>query len=78
MRQYGRSSSKRVFMDSVLATFICLHGIVVCLAQMAGLPGDTWLRLIVWMGIGLLIYFAYSVRHSRLAVAKQAAPSAAD
>lgn len=78
VRQYGRSSSKRLFFDSVVATFVCLHGILVCLAQMAGLPGDTWLRLIIWMGIGILIYFGYSIRHSRLAVAQQAARTAAD
>jgi APA family basic amino acid/polyamine antiporter len=33
---------------------------------MYGLPHDTWIRLIVWMAIGLIIYFAYSVRHSRI------------
>jgi hypothetical protein len=30
------------------------------------LPGDTWLRLIGWMAIGLLIYFTYSRRPSHL------------
>jgi amino acid transporter len=34
---------------------------------MNGLPLDTWLRLIVWMSIGLVIYFAYSYMHSNLA-----------
>jgi APA family basic amino acid/polyamine antiporter len=33
---------------------------------MYGLPFDTWLRLIVWMLIGLGIYFAYSAKHSKL------------
>ena len=33
---------------------------------MYGLPLDTWARLIIWMAIGLVIYFAYSMRHSKL------------
>jgi len=33
---------------------------------MYGLPLDTWMRLIIWMLIGLGIYFAYSVKHSKL------------
>ncbi|MFN0110754.1 MAG: amino acid permease [Blastocatellia bacterium] len=33
---------------------------------MASLPKDTWIRLIVWMGIGLLLYFVYGYKHSKL------------
>jgi basic amino acid/polyamine antiporter, APA family len=46
--------------------FVPIMGIAVCLFQMAFLPLDTWLRLIFWMIIGLLIYFFYSTNHSKL------------
>ncbi len=34
---------------------------------MAALPRATWIRFLVWLAIGLLIYFAYSRKHSRVA-----------
>jgi amino acid transporter len=39
-------------------------GIVVNVTMMLFLPPITWIRLFVWLGIGLVIYFAYSYRHS--------------
>ena len=45
-------------------------GVITSLLLMATLPIDTWIRLVVWMAIGLVIYFAYGVRHSRLGTAK--------
>ena len=41
-------------------------GILFCLLLMAGLPLETWVRLVVWLVIGLVIYMAYGRSHSRL------------
>jgi APA family basic amino acid/polyamine antiporter len=42
-------------------------GMLSCSMLMAALPVVTWIRFIVWLGIGLVIYFAYSIHQSRLA-----------
>ncbi len=42
-------------------------GMLSCGALMAFLPGLTWLRFVVWLVIGLIVYFSYSVHHSKLA-----------
>jgi APA family basic amino acid/polyamine antiporter len=41
-------------------------GIGACLMLMLSLPADNWYRLIGWLAIGLVIYFAYGKRHSVL------------
>lgn len=46
-------------------------GMLSCGALMSFLPHSTWLRFIVWITIGLIIYFAYSIRHSKLAQKNQ-------
>jgi APA family basic amino acid/polyamine antiporter len=45
---------------------IPILGALICFVQMAALPMDTWLRLIIWMALGFIIYFAYGYRHSKL------------
>jgi len=42
-------------------------GILVCGAMIFGLGWTNWLRLIVWLAIGLVFYFSYGRSHSRLA-----------
>lgn len=44
-----------------------LLGAGCCAVMMFSLPADTWIRLAVWTGLGLVVYFGYSMRHSKLA-----------
>jgi len=48
-------------------------GIVVCGAMIYGLGWTNWVRLAVWLAIGLVFYFAYARTHSRLEAEGQAA-----
>ncbi|MFH1297027.1 MAG: amino acid permease [Bacteroidota bacterium] len=50
---------------------IPILGAVICLAQMLALPLDTWLRLLIWMALGLIIYFTYGIRKSKIRNANQ-------
>src|SRR5213596_2678729 len=43
-----------------------LLGVFLCILLMVSLPIETWGRFFVWLSIGLVIYFLYSVRHSKL------------
>jgi APA family basic amino acid/polyamine antiporter len=45
--------------------YVPILGALVCLSQMASLPWSTWERLLVWLILGLTIYFLYSRRRAR-------------
>ena len=47
-----------------LVPVVPILGILTCLLLMFSLPYENWVRLIVWLGVGLLIYFGYGRRHS--------------
>jgi APA family basic amino acid/polyamine antiporter len=60
-----------------------IMGIAICLLLMFSLPAENWLRLVVWLAIGMAVYFAYGRHHSVLArmraaeaAAKGGAPAA--
>jgi APA family basic amino acid/polyamine antiporter len=53
--------------------FTPIAGIVVAFIMMLALPGITWLRLVIWLAAGLIIYFTYGRHHSRV---QQSLPTA--
>jgi APA family basic amino acid/polyamine antiporter len=63
--RYTRPDIPRPF-KTPLVPFVPIMGILSCFYLMSGLPKDTWIRLLVWMGIGLVIYFTYGIRKSKL------------
>ena len=69
--RYRHPELPRPFRTPFVPT-VPILGIISCLALMAGLPIDTWIRLVVWLAIGIGIYLTYGVRHSKLAVAEAA------
>ncbi len=49
-----------------LVPILPILGIIVCAAMIFGLGWLNWLRLAAWLGLGFVIYFGYSIRHSKL------------
>jgi APA family basic amino acid/polyamine antiporter len=58
-----------------LVPLVPILGIVVSLGLMASLPGSTWLRLIIWLVVGMVLYFTYGRKHSRVQLAAAAGNS---
>jgi APA family basic amino acid/polyamine antiporter len=46
--------------------FVPILGIITCVLMMVGLGWTNWLRLFAWMAIGIVIYFTYSKKNSKL------------
>ena len=40
-------------------------GILSCLLLMAGLPGQTWIRLAIWLALGLVLYAGFGRKNAR-------------
>jgi APA family basic amino acid/polyamine antiporter len=49
-----------------LVPLVPILGMLVCTAMIVGLPGPTLLSALIWMVVGLIIYFAYSKNKSKL------------
>ena len=52
-----------------LVPFVPIMGMLVSLLMMVFLPWQTWLRMIVWLVIGMVIYFTYGRHHSKVQAA---------
>jgi APA family basic amino acid/polyamine antiporter len=49
-----------------LVPLVPILAVLVCGAMILGLGKENWMRLLVWLAIGFVIYFGYSVKHSKV------------
>jgi basic amino acid/polyamine antiporter, APA family len=61
-----------------LVPLVPLLGIGSCLGLMGFLPRATWIRLIVWLLVGFVVYFGYGRYHSKLATEREPSLAPAD
>ena len=73
--RYKRPELHRPF-RTPMVPLVPILGILICGYMMASLPLDTWIRLLVWLAIGLAIYFLYGQKHSK--VGREADAAAGD
>ncbi len=60
-----------------LVPLVPILSVLASLYLMLNLPGATWVRFLVWMAVGLVVYFLYGARKSRLAAGEGGAPTGA-
>jgi basic amino acid/polyamine antiporter, APA family len=63
--RYREPDLKRPF-KTPFFPYVPILGMVTSLGVMASLPRDTWMRLILWMAIGIVIYFLYGRKNSKI------------
>ena len=51
---------------------VATASVLLCVYLMLNLTGGTWVRFVIWMAIGLVVYFTYGYKHSRLGLAEPA------
>jgi basic amino acid/polyamine antiporter, APA family len=63
--RYTRPDLPRPFRVKGIA-FVSIMGVLFCAGMAASLPNATWLRLVLWSVLGILVYLLYGYKHSRL------------
>lgn len=63
--RYRRPDVERKFRTPWMP-FVPLLGIGFSIWLLVQLPGTTWMRFLAWMALGVVVYFSYGIRHSRL------------
>jgi APA family basic amino acid/polyamine antiporter len=48
------------------APVVATLAVLACFYLMLNLPGETWVRVLVWMGLGFVVYGLYGYRNSRI------------
>ncbi|WP_278256059.1 amino acid permease [Nocardioides convexus] len=54
-----------------IAPVVATVSVIMCVYLMLNLTGDTWIRFVVWMAIGVVVYALYGRGHSRLGRAEE-------
>lgn len=49
-----------------LVPWVPLAGVFCCIGQMFFFPLTVWIQMLMWFGVGILIYFGYGIRHSKI------------
>ncbi|WP_139979223.1 amino acid permease [Nocardioides litoris] len=53
------------------APVVASVAVIMCVYLMLNLTGETWERFLIWMALGVVVYFAYGRRHSKLGLRQQ-------
>jgi len=57
------------------APVVATLAVLLCLYLMLNLTGDTWIRFLVWMALGFVVYFLYGYRNSRVGQGRPSKPT---